>query len=234
MDENMEEVLKSVADFLSVDNYVRGDVFGNIQSLGEDGLYEIAGVLSRKYNNKYGLSYSSRDIASMLAKVYEYGMIRFEGEYDNRSIDERDLLNREGLVDEVGVSKVMDRKMFVTFMVGSLEPVVDSFGRKCPPSYWGDFVNRGYDVIRDRIKNDYGSSASDHFEYHEYYDLRDELRMGINSIMTKVYNKSGEGLIYLNQSSMKLDEKVSNLEKNNSNNLASLFDESFTLPPSTL
>lgn len=226
MDESLEEAMRSVVNFMNADKYVRDTTINSIETCGNSGLSDLGDELSRRFKSRYGLDFKKEELAGELAKAYGYGIIRFVGEYDSQSLDAGDLLNKEGIVDSESVEKAESRKRFVANMIGSLETVNDVYGGRHPGTHWNDFVNRGYDFIRDKIKDTYGDKVSERFEFYEYYDLRDELKVGINGILTRAHAMSSSDFLYLSQASIALGEKENalrtDIEEKNNETLASL------------
>ena len=213
-EEKTENGMRAAIDFLNADTNVRNSLINNLMQSGEESLEEIGRELSNLMR-KRGIEVRPEHLKEALSKVYEFGVQRYIGEYDNGSLSERDIFNENVLVDERGVDRAMHRRRRINNMVDDLECRDHHV-----PSCWTDFVNRGYSEVRRVIEKELGDKAVRDFEYYFNYDTRDILKYGLTSGLTRTYDRTVDELQHLATATMKLEEQVVE-SKNNSNTLSS-------------
>lgn len=217
VEEQMENGMHAAVDFLNADTNVRNCLINNLMQSGEMGLQEMGEEMSRLLRGR-GINIEAKHLTNSLEKIYEYGVQRYIGEYDNSALCEKNLFNDNVEIDANGVDNAMIRKRKVTLMVEDLE-----CRDKNIPNSWADFVNRGYSEIKSTIYKELGHDAVDTFEYYFNYETRDILRDGVSHSLTRAYDHTVGELQYLNTATQKLEDHVTSIKNSTTSNYASMF-----------
>lgn len=160
-------------------------------------------------------------MSESLNETYQYGLQRYIGEYDNCTLNQDDIFNKDAEIDEAGIDAVSRRERRVMVLVQDL----DCSDHHVPNS-WADFVNRGYSAITTTLWKHYGDDALKKFEYYFDFDTRDLLEYELRRGLSRAYDHTENDLLYFNTTVAKLSDQAVQPERPKSDlrsDLSSLF-----------
>ena len=155
MDNQIDEQINVVTGFLESDKMVSAVLLNELMQKGTVGIEDISRTVSA-FLDRNGFDIHPKKVMEVLETNYNYGVVRFVGEYNNGNeiLNYQVNENADVLLGENGCNVAQRRYSEAMDKVNSLE-------RR--PSAWSDFVDRSISNMVDLVGMEYGIGAEKNF-----------------------------------------------------------------------